>query len=99
MLSLWYLLIKFNKKNMIFPTAPKFSKIEIYLKDKSGFINEGIIERNIPSNKIFKDAAMVITGNFLLIILEQNNDNTKSPYTYTEIFDLDQIKSYITYPV
>lgn len=83
----------------MFPTAPKFSKIDIYFKSsKSPKILNESISISDPPNKTFEDAAMIITGNFMLVVLEGSNPGaTNLPFNYTEIFNLDLIKSYITY--
>lgn len=67
------------------PSAPKFSKIILLLKD-----NEGK-----PSNKIeYLDSAMIITGNYV-IITEEQPSNVNDPASISgKIYEMKDIHSY-----
>jgi hypothetical protein len=88
---------------MNFNTAATFSKIDLFFvkSQQPGLIKESTLSdlTKATPDKSFSDAAMVITGDILLIIQNGNNgENTDVPkYTVTEIFKLGEIKNYITY--
>jgi hypothetical protein len=67
------------------PSAPKFGKIVLLLKDKEGK----------PTDKEeFLDSAIVITGNYV-IITEENSSDVNIPASVSgKIFEMKDIHSY-----
>jgi hypothetical protein len=67
------------------PSAPKFRKIILLLKDKEGK----------PSNRMeYLDSAMIITGNYV-IITEENKVSIDEPSTVEGvIYEMNNIHSY-----
>lgn len=81
------------------PGAPKYSKVEITFKENVGnkILNEVLNSKN-ETTKIFEDCGVVITGDFLLIILDNINETPETvKYTKTNIFPLNQIDNYKIY--
>ena len=70
------------------PSAPKFRKIILLLKDKEGK----------PSNRMeYLDSAMIITGNYV-IITEENKVSIDEPSTVEGvIYEMNNIHSYKLY--
>lgn len=78
------------------PGAPKYSRVEIIFKENAGskILNEVLNSRS-ESLKVFEDCGVMITGDFLLIILDNVSETPESvKYTKTHIFPLDQIDYY-----
>ena len=84
---------------MSYPGAPKYSKIEIEFKEKTGtkILNE-VLNNKVETSKQFEDCGVMITGNHLLII-EDNSINVpeSTKFTKTFIFPLDEIEWYKIY--
>lgn len=79
--------------------APKYSRVEISFKENAGnrILNE-ILNSPPESTKIFEDCGVMITGNFLLIILDNVSETPESiKHTKTNIFSLEQIEHYKIY--
>jgi hypothetical protein len=78
------------------PGAPKYSRVEIVFKENAGnrILNE-IINSSKEPIEIFEDCGVMITGDFLLIILDNVSETPESiKYTKTHIFPLTQIEYY-----
>lgn len=71
---------------------PTFEKVELLVRT---IVNEVVM----PSlNKIeFEDAGMVITGNYMIITTKQYVWETNEVVQTSQIFHLNEIKSYRTY--
>jgi hypothetical protein len=67
-------------------SAPKFGKIEILVKNN----------HNIDREE-YDDCGLVITGNYLIVVIDERNDIENSLTTTGKIFNLENIKSYKTY--
>lgn len=81
------------------PGAPKYSKIEILFKENASnrILNE-ILNSTSDLFKTFEDCGVMITGNFLLIILDNVSDTPESiKHTKTMIFPLEQVEHYKIY--
>jgi hypothetical protein len=67
------------------PSAPKFRKIVLLLKDKEGK----------PTSKVeFEDSAMVITGNYVLITEEKKVSIDEPSEIKGDVYELKNIHSY-----
>jgi hypothetical protein len=74
-------------------TAPKYSKIELLIK------NEGYRDTDLRSTtKIeFLDCGLIISGNHLIIVIDERNDINNSLTSTGRIFNLKEISAYKTY--
>jgi len=68
------------------PTAPKFGKVELLMKTGSD-------SRTIKS---FDDCGLMITGDYIIVILDENDINNTLTSTGS-IFNLKDIVSYKTH--
>ena len=78
------------------PGAPKYSRVEIMFKENAGskILNE-IINSSKDPLMVFEDCGVMITGDFLLIILDNVSEIPESiKCTKTHIFPLNQIEYY-----
>ena len=67
------------------PSAPKFRKIVLLLKDEEGK----------PTSKVeFEDSAMVITGNYVLITEEKKVSIDEPSEIKGDVYELKNIHSY-----
>lgn len=69
-------------------SAPKFSKIELLLKHGDS------IEK-----KEFLDCALVMSGDYLVVVLDEKNELQKSHTTTGEIFNMKDVKAYKTHAI
>ena len=77
-------------------SAPKYSKVEILFKENVGsrILNE-MLNSSTDLIKTFEDCGIMITGNFLLVILDNATEIPENvKYTKTNIFPLEQIEYY-----
>lgn len=74
-------------------TAPKYSKIELLVK------NEGYRDTDLRSTtKIeFLDCGLIISGDHLIIVIDERNDINNSLTSTGRIFNLKEISAYKTY--
>lgn len=74
-------------------TAPKYSKIELLIK------NEGYRDTDLKSTtKIeFLDCGLVISGDHLIIIIDERDDINNSLTSTGRIFNLKEISAYKTH--
>jgi hypothetical protein len=74
-------------------TAPKYSKIELLIK------NEGYRDTDLRSTtKIeFLDCGLIISGDHLIIVIDERNDINNSLTSTGRIFNLKEISAYKTY--
>lgn len=71
-------------------TAPKFSKVEILLRNTNASSIQAV------DREEFLDCGLIITGNYLIIVIDEND--IKNSLTSTgKIFNLDKIISYKTH--
>ena len=72
--------------------APKYSKVEIMLEGKSA-------DPRIPQTQVltFLDAGLVLTGDYMVVILDERDETNSNLTTTGKIFPLSQIKTYKTY--
>ncbi|NIQ15417.1 MAG: hypothetical protein GTO02_13775 [Candidatus Dadabacteria bacterium] len=76
--------------------APKFSKVEIIFIEPVDNIDPSKI--GSKTNKVsFDDVGMVITGDYIILVLDEKSDmdNPKSSTGY--IYPISNIKSYTTH--
>jgi len=76
------------------PSAPKFRKIILLLKDKNSKDKD-----IVPTVRIeHEDCAMIITGNYVIITEEENDNNIDVPSSVKgKIYDIREIDSYKLY--
>lgn len=73
-------------------SAPKFKKVELLLKKNNNKSNYDIASLYKIS---YDDCAMVITGDYIIITLESNDNNIDEPITVTgKIYKLEEVDSY-----
>ena len=78
---------------MLTNSLPKFSKVEILLK------NSGYGEKELRSiTKIeFENCFINITGDYMIVILEEHNDVEKVSTSTCRVFHLSEVNAYKTY--
>lgn len=69
-------------------TIPKYSKVEVMLK-KSDDISTTV--------EVFLDCGVMITGDYLIVIMDEKNDIKTSATSTGNIFPLSKVKSYRTH--
>jgi hypothetical protein len=70
-------------------SAPKFSKVKIYIK-KNEPISNSVTELE------FNNCGIMITGGFLIVVIDDFNDEESSSETVGRIFNLNDLKGYKT---
>lgn len=78
------------------PTAPRYSRVEIFFRENAGskILNE-ILKSSQDTMKVYEDCAVMITGDFLLIMLDNITEVPETvKYTKTVIIPLEQVESY-----
>lgn len=78
--------------------VPKYSKIEVKLKPQENpFING--FKESAPSIVVhsFDDAGLVITGNFLIVVIDEKDNINNSLSSTGKIFELKEVLSYRTH--
>lgn len=72
-------------------TAPKFSKVEILMKRSAS-------PNDLSTTKLeFTDCGLMITGDYIIVILDEKDDITNSLTSTGKIFNLDMVSSYRTH--
>jgi hypothetical protein len=81
------------------PGAPKYSRVEILFKENvSNKILNEVLNSKTETLKVFEDCGVMITGDFLLIIMDNELETPESVRcTKTHIFPLNQIEYYKIY--
>jgi hypothetical protein len=69
------------------PTAPKFGKVELLTKS-------GNVSRTLET---FEDCGLMITGDYIIVILDEKDDINNTLTSIGSIFNLKDIVSYKTY--
>jgi hypothetical protein len=69
------------------PTAPKFGKVELLMKT-------GGHSRTLET---FEDCGLMITGDYIIVILDEKDDIDNSLTSTGNIFNLKDIVSYKTH--
>lgn len=79
----------------------KFGKVELLLKEKDTFKYMGgdLIpkppKKTVSTEKLtFEDAGLVLSGNYLIVILDEQSDIQTTNSSTGQIFSLADIKSY-----
>jgi hypothetical protein len=74
-------------------TAPKYSKVELLIK------NEGYRDTDlIPTTKIeFLDCGLIISGDHIIVVIDERDDINNSLTSTGRIFNLKEIYAYKTY--
>lgn len=72
-------------------SVPKFGKVEILLKPER--INYS------TQLQVFEDCGLVITGNYLIVIIDERDEKQTSVTTTSRIFDLGTVHSYKTHAI
>jgi hypothetical protein len=68
------------------PTAPKFGKVELLVRENFGL-----------TKKSFDDCGLMITGDYIIVILDEKDDLTHTLTSTGKIFQLKDIDSYKTH--
>lgn len=73
--------------------APKYSKVELLLK------NDGYTNNDLTSTtKVeFLDCGLIITGDHLIIVMDERSDINSTMTSTGRIFNLKEISAYKTY--
>lgn len=69
------------------PTAPKFGKVEL-------LIRTGIGSRTVET---YEDCGLMITGDYIIVILDEKDDINNTLTSTGTIFNLKDIVSYKTH--
>ena len=69
------------------PTAPKFGKVEL-------LIRTGGSSRSLET---FEDCGLMITGDYMIVILDETDDINNTLTSTGNIFNLKEIVSYKTH--
>jgi hypothetical protein len=69
------------------PTAPKFGKVELLIKT-------GI---NSITKEEFEDCGLMITGDYIIVILDDKDDINNTLTSTGNIFNLKDVQSYKTH--
>jgi len=67
-------------------TAPKFGKVELLIKKEQSVVKES-----------FDDSGLMITGDYIIVIIDERDDINNTLTTTGKIFPLKNIDSYRTY--
>jgi hypothetical protein len=70
-------------------TAPKFGKVELLLRKTKESLSSERVE--------FNDCGLMITGNYIIIILDERNDVNNTLTSTGNIFNLENVISYKTH--
>lgn len=78
--------------------VPKYSKIEIKIKGKVNQYEDGL-KVSLPSTTVltFEDAGLVITGNFIIVVIDEKHDINNTLSSTGQIFNLHEVISYRTH--
>lgn len=68
------------------PTAPKFGKVELLVKTTSA-----------RTNLTFEDCGLMITGDYIIVILDEKDELNHTLTSVGKIFPLKDIDSYKTH--
>jgi hypothetical protein len=73
-------------------TAPKFSKVELLLK-------ETLVTKGLPSvtRLEFLDCGLMITGDYIIVIIDERDDINNTLTSTGKIFPMKDITSYKTH--
>ena len=73
-------------------TAPKFSKVELLLK-------ESMITKGLPSvtRLEYLDCGLMITGDYIIVIIDERDDINNSLTSTGKIYPMKDIVSYKTH--
>jgi hypothetical protein len=72
-------------------TAPKFSKVELIIKRSSS-------PNDLSTTKLeFNDCGLMITGDYIVVILDEKSEIDNSLTSTGKIFNLSTISSYRTH--
>jgi hypothetical protein len=69
------------------PTAPKFGKVDLLMRTGN----------NSRTLKTFDDCGLMITGDYIIVILDEKNDIDNTITSTGNIFNLKDIVSYKTH--
>lgn len=73
-------------------TAPKFGKVELLIKNNSKLTSSLSVTK-----EYFDDCGLMITGDYLIIIIDERNDINSTLTSTGKIFPLHDIVSYRTF--
>lgn len=78
---------------------PKYSKVEVFLKEKPETNWNDGLKSSIPrkTHYIYEDAGLVITGNSLIVVIDEKNEIDNSLSSTGKIFNLNDVISYKTH--
>ena len=69
--------------------APKFGKVELLIKNGSIGVD----------NLVFEDCGLMITGDYLIVIIDERDELKNTATSTGKIFKLSEIKSYKTHKI
>jgi hypothetical protein len=69
------------------PTAPKFGKVELLIKTGG----------NSRTKEEFEDCGLMITGDYIIVILDEKDDINNTLTSTGNIFHLKDVQSYKTH--
>lgn len=69
--------------------APKFGKVELLLKDKKDPLSTTKVE--------FSDCGLMITGDYIIVIIDEKGDINETMTSTGRIFDMKDISAYKTH--
>lgn len=75
---------------MSFNMAPKFGKVELIIKSSN--------PQNLSTTKLeFDDCGLMITGDYIIVILDESDDVKHTLTSTGTIFHLNEVKAYKTH--
>jgi hypothetical protein len=69
--------------------APKFGKVELLIKDKKDPLSTTKID--------FDDCGLMITGDYLIVIIDEKDEMNHTLTSTGKIFDMKEISAYKTH--
>jgi hypothetical protein len=75
-------------------TVPKFGRVELLLKRPSD-------NSDIPNIELlkFEDCGLMITGDYIVVIVDERDEKNSSISSTGKIFNLNQVDSYRTHTI
>lgn len=74
-------------------TAPKYSKVELLIKHNESF--DGVLTGTTKID--FLNCGMIISGDYLIIVIDGNDELSDALTSIGRIFNLKEVSGYKTY--
>ena len=71
--------------------APKFGKVDLLIKSKKDTYSTSLIS--------FEDCGLMITGDYIIVIIDENNEIEHTLTSTGKIYHLSEIASYKTHAI